>query len=205
MKVFILLVLTSILPSFLLAAVSKFEFNGTVVEVDGASIGLVDVGDVVSGGFYYSDQLADSDSSVTFGFYQNLGDRSLSGFNFNFGGLSYQSDGDDLDQIAVSSAPFVSRSSFAYNWLFDASDNLADGSSVLTLTRYESDYFGSDDLPLLFTVEDFDHAEIEFNYDGHYLRASIDSISAIPEPQSIALLFSLASLLCVGFRRSRGC
>jgi hypothetical protein len=155
----------------------SFSFSGTVVELDGNSPAILDIADKVSGSFYYSENLTDGDSSSTFGFYENLGDLSLSGFIFNFGGLQYETDLDDLQRIAISSPIRTNKSGFAFNWLFDAADNFSDGSLVLSLNKSQANYFGSDQLPDSFTLEDFDFAQIEFIYDGHYIRATLDSLT----------------------------
>lgn len=183
------------------SAIITHSFEGTVIEIDGNTVGVANLGDRVEGSFYYSTGIPDSDGSNTFGFYQNIGDLSLAGFEFNFGGLGFASDLNDLHRIAVSSTIGISKSAFAFNWLFDADDNFSDGTSVFSLQTSTSNYFGNDALPTSFVLDDFSSKQIEFNYQGYYVRAQIDSLQSVPEPSQAALLVS--GLACLALSRRR--
>jgi len=138
------------------AAIVSYSFEGTVVEIDGNAKGVVAVGEQVTGSFYYSTALPDLDEDSTYGFYQpNVGDFGSAGLEFGFGGLRFAADSNDLQRLVVNSPTGVFRSGFAFNLLFDADDNHADGSAVFSLEASSPNYFGSDALPSSFNYRDF--------------------------------------------------
>jgi hypothetical protein len=198
-----LLLFSVVAPHSASADILSFSFTGTVHELNGKAAGEISLGDSVTGTFYYSTDLPDSEASPTYGWYESFGDPLLAGLSFTFGSLTYTTDSDDVMRTIISADPFISSSSMGITALYGATDFFQDGEAVISLNG-PSGAFSSDDLVAYFNLVDLSSATVSFSYDGYYVNANLTDITAtsVPEPHRGILLVAAVGSLVLRRRRA---